>query len=188
MKNKDYLVNYNLPKNIPEIWNLEENSIRELYSLFKYYNSKTLELLLKFYYKYTQLKYNKLIYFTDNNIIEFSKDLALLLIDSQYIGSSYFSEDGLYIDSCFGIIDDNDFNKDIRYDFIFFLLKCKYTSSKCNSILDYYINLTELNKYKLIQLLHLDNKSTWKEIVNKMEYNKNGRVNYTFNFINNVLI
>ena len=40
---------------------------------------------------------------------------------------------------------------------------------------------------KLSSLLGLNNPS-WKEIANKMEYDKDGKVESTFNFINDVML
>ena len=179
--NKDYNLTYN-PINI---WELERKTLESLLELFDYYSREALELLIRFYYKYTLLDYKKLCYFTDFNVVEFSKMIVYLLVESQYRGTSYISEDGTYIDSNFGVNNNFDFNT--RYDFLFLLLKCKYNTKNSNSILNYYLNLTKLDYSKLSSLLNLTNPS-WKEIANKMEYDKDGKVESTFNFINDVIL
>lgn len=186
MKNDSgFNVKYCIAKRVPNLWNLEGIALEELTKIFPYYSSKALELLIKFYYTYTQLEYKKLYFFTDCDIIEFSKPLVYLLVDSQLKGSSYLSEDGTFISSNYGPSDRYDLI--VRYDFLFLLLKCKYNSEQASSILDYYAESTELNYNKLSNLLELNNPG-WKDIANKMEYDKNGKVESTFNFIGDVML
>lgn len=186
MKNKyGYGIEYLTAKKIPDMWYLSRSTLEELAKIFSYYSSEALELLIKFYYAYTQLKYKKLYYFTDCDIIEFSKQIVYLLVDSQFRGSSYTTEDGTYIDSNYGLSNEYDFNT--RYDFLFLLLKCKYSTEQAYSILDYYTELTNLDYDKLTAELRLY-EPDWKEIANKMEYNKDGKVESTFNFISDVIL
>lgn len=186
MKNEyGYGIEYPIVKRVPDIWYLSDSTLRELVKIFPYYSSEALELLIKFYYTYTQLEYKKLYYFTDCDIIEFSKQIIYLLVDSQLRGSSYVAEDGTYIDSNYGPSDRYDFNT--RYDFLFLLLKCKYSAEQAHSILDYYTELTNLDYDKLTAEFKLY-EPDWKEIADRMEYNKDGKVKSTFNFISNVIL
>lgn len=186
MKNDcGYGIDYRIEEISVNVYEIEYDSIRELSELYRYYNSIAIELLIKFYYKYTALKYENLMSFTDCNLTEFSKQIVYLLVDSQIRGSSYTMADGTHIDSNYGPSNKYDFNT--RYDFLFLLLKCKYSAGQAHSILDYYTELTNLDYDKLTTEFKLY-EPDWKEIADRMEYNKDGKVESTFNFISDVIL
>lgn len=156
------------------------DNVKEI--LEKYFSVKGVDMLLKFYYIYTKLDINKLEKFTDGNLIEFSFPIVLNLINSTLLTTTnYKFEDGSS-SSTIGIYD-----YDVRREYLYYLLKCKYNSEQSHSILDYYTELTNLDYDKLTTELKLY-EPDWKEIANRMEYNKDGKVESTFNFISGVIL
>lgn len=182
MKSDGCNVNYKLPKikfeDVPEY-------LKEYLSCTYKYLGKgdLLNMILSFIYRYTQWDETKTKLFTDD--WQVLTCLAPVFLNSILITStSYICIDGTYIDCLFGPSKTFDYKQ--RYDFLYFLLKCKYSEDQCGRILDYYANITGLNEDKLANLLNTD--YNWKEIANKMEYSEKGKEEYKFNFINDVLL
>lgn len=152
--------------------------------LLKYLVSKEcsinkIKYVLRFLYKYTQLEERKLDLFCDGNIVNLCNKL---LEGYSELSTGYESDDGTII-NCYSGKLYIDINK--RYTFLYYLLKCKYPHNIATSILDYYNEKTGLDKDKLETYL---NARSWKEIANKMEYNEEGKVESSFNFINDVIL
>lgn len=183
---------YNVKWKLPKFTN--EEVLDGIYSNEWCYNnyklfgeSKITNLLVRFLFKYTKLKRNKTKLFLDYNIgFNLLDEILLPLIHSEESDdTSYLLEDGTIIDCFNGISDKFDYKQ--RRDFLFLLLKCKYNKEQANSILNYYSRLTTLDYDKLSTLLEL-NCPDWKEIANRMEYSKDGKVKSTFNFISDVIL
>lgn len=164
-------------------WNLYDIDRYINLPIFKYFSKESIYFITQILYKYTNLNKEKI-----NLFIESEESFCFSIL-YKYINSKKFislegeiREDGSYISPHI-----NSFNFEQRYDFLYLLLKCKYSINQVDSILNYYSNLSELDYLKLSSLLNLTNPS-WKEIANKMEYDKDGKVESTFNFINDVIL
>lgn len=185
LSNNGYFVEWNFPKidlgkeyaKLKNFWLLSN-------LFYAFGKSKVTEWLLSFLYKYTHLEEDKMNLFLDNGNIDVIDDFMLPIIHSCLEGcTSYTLEDGTKISCLVGPLEK--FNYKQRRDFLFLILKCKYNTEQANSILNYYSELTDLDRAILSK--HL-NAVGWKEIANKMEYDKDGKVESTFNFINDVIL
>lgn len=162
-------------------WNLYDIDKYTYIPIFEYFSEESIRFINQVLSKYTNLDSKKI-----NLFIESEESFCFSIL-YKYINSKKFisseeeiREDGSYISPHI-----NDFNFKQRYDFLYLLLKCKYNHSQAISILNYYSRITQLNKDKLSKYL---NAVGWKEIANKMEYDKDGKVESTFNFINDVIL
>ena len=151
------------------------------YFISKKYSLNKIKYVLRLLYKYTQLEEKKLDFFCDGNIINLSNKLLEEYSELRNTGG-YNSDDGTIV-SCYSGKLYIDMNK--RYNFLYYLLKCKYSHNVAISILDYYSKKTNLDKDKLEAYLNTKN---WKETANKMEYSIDGKMKSSFNFINDVII
>lgn len=170
MRSDGYDVKWNLPK---IDFNKEYEKLKDFWILqdifYIFGKSKATEWVLSFLYKYTKLDKNKLELFLDSSLLNVIDEFLLPIIHSKTLDTtSYILEDGTIPEEP----DNFDYNQ--RRDYLFLLLKCKYNTEQANSILDYHSPLEFPN-------------NNWKEIANNMEYNKFGKVESTFNFINEVI-
>lgn len=162
-------------------WNLYDINKYIFIPVFKYLSKESICFINQILYKYTNLDYEKINLFMESEE-SFCFSILYKYINSKKLISleEEIKEDGSYISPHI-----NNFDFKQRYDFLYLLLKCKYNHNQAISILDYYSRITQLNKDKLSK--HL-NAVGWKEIANKMEYDKDGKVESTFNFINDVIL
>lgn len=147
-------VNYDLPE-----YNGELNE-----DLLKYFSEDSVRLLMRFYYKYTNLDKEKIKIFTDNSLIEFSfLVLPRLLNVGRLITSCYLIEDGTYISCVFG--PQQKFDIEARREFLFFNLKKYFNTNKVNMVLDKLQEDTDLDKRKIEKVYNLPQYSNWNTII-----------------------
>ena len=185
--NDGYNVYWRLPKiDFNKEYSKAKHS-RFLDTLFYIFGkSRAAKWVLSFLYKYTHLEENKLNLFLDNGRINIIDNLMPPIVHHKMMWStSYITENGDTINCISGPT--GKYKYEQRRDFLFLLLKCKYNKEQANSILDYYSEITNLSYEELVKETK-SNDYGWKDIANKMEYNKYGKVESVFNFIDEVLI